>query len=190
MMIEAERTEAYEAFHPQARTACVAVLRRMYASLRLALWSTSELDDAVTSAVDDALLNIFVSWDAFDETRATRITWVVCVAKRRFMRFLSQAYRSAVRRRPQPIETLEIAVADDTRDVLNQQAVDQILSHIAAPQAEALRLHYLDAMPVRQVADVMQTSVAAVQSLLQRGKDAARRRTLEKGDETDDRRAV
>lgn len=174
-------TESFDVFYPRAATACEAVLRRSYARLCLAVLSSSELEDAIHSAIQDALEKAHRLWDKYDETRASRMTWVVCMARNYFVRQVNQN-RQHVLHRASDRAAVEIAAPEETVRVENAQTVVALFDRMAPTQAEALRLRYLNDMSLRQVADHMRTTVAAVQSILQRGKDSARRRLTEEGE--------
>jgi DNA-directed RNA polymerase specialized sigma24 family protein len=58
--------------------------------------------------------------------------------------------------------------------VLERRGVAETLARLQPSQARALTLHYLEGRPVREVAEHLQVSEIAAQSLLQRGRHAFR----------------
>jgi RNA polymerase sigma-70 factor (ECF subfamily) len=65
-----------------------------------------------------------------------------------------------------------LAQPRDLPGLVDHVAVVSALRELPAPQREALALHYLADLPVREVADTLGCSVGTVKSRLKRGRDA------------------
>jgi RNA polymerase sigma-70 factor (ECF subfamily) len=97
------------------------------------------------------------------------LAWVLGIAKHK----LADHFRRLAREKRRHLRlisserSLGMAVARfDSRE-----AVIAALAKLPAVQRAALTLHYLDQMPMREIADVLGKSESAVESLLARGRD-------------------
>jgi RNA polymerase sigma-70 factor (ECF subfamily) len=106
---------------------------------------------------------------------ADPLTWVCAIARHRLADHFRRLDRSERRRvrlttsDPSEAPTHDLE-ADDARE-----AVRRILRSLPVLQCAALVFHYLDELPVREVAALLGRSESAVESLLARGRESFKR---------------
>jgi len=150
-------------------------LRRWFQG-RVREWgvSTQEFEDSLDTALQNAFVAADLLWHEYDPTRGKRLTWFLKLAQWRMTRALGSYRRHAVQRGGDVSDFPELSVRPIAKAEL-RLLIDGVLSRMKPAQAEALRLHYLEGYPVREVAAMMDVTAVAVQSLLQRGRMSMRR---------------
>ena len=111
--------------------------------------------------------------DAFSGT-ADPLTWVCGIARHK----LADHYRKLEADERRHLKLIEgyRDEASPEEAVESREAVERALSGLPAMQRAALILHYLDGLPVADVARTVGRSESAVESLLTRARDNFRRR--------------
>lgn len=116
--------------------------------------------------------------------RADPVTWVCAIAGRRLADHWRRVARDERRRirlvhaREDPPEVVAWSIADD------RDALFRALGTLPAIQRAALVLHYLDDLPVSEVAASLDRSPHAVESLLARGRESLRVALADQGGES------
>ena len=112
---------------------------------------------------------------------APLLTWILAIARRRVLRRRrSTSRQAAVLRAFRDLDTVPMA-PDLLRDEETLRRVRTALEEIGEGYAEVLTLHYVEGKPVRAIAASLGESEKAVESRLQRAREALRGRL--KGDE-------
>jgi RNA polymerase sigma-70 factor (ECF subfamily) len=109
--------------------------------------------------------------DRFDG-RSDPVTWICSIARHRLVDHFRRQHRDERRRLRLLTRGNEpsVSTAHEERD-----AVLRTLREMPPLQRAALVLHYLDDLPLNEVADVLDRSESAVESLLARGRESFRR---------------
>jgi RNA polymerase sigma-70 factor (ECF subfamily) len=102
------------------------------------------------------------------------VTWVIGIARHKLVDHFRRAERD--RRRQVALMVREIAEARPAMlpAPLGPDEIDEAMAALPAQQRAVLVLHYMDHLPVRDVARSIGKSEAATASLLARGRDAFR----------------
>jgi RNA polymerase sigma-70 factor, ECF subfamily len=108
--------------------------------------------------------------------RSEALTWLIAIARNK----LTDHYRRLEReeRRRVRLTVREISVggsADPFQQLEDRDRVTAALRALPAAQRAALVLHYVDGLPVREVAERLQRSESATESLLTRGREGFKR---------------
>jgi RNA polymerase sigma-70 factor (ECF subfamily) len=128
--------------------------------------------DAAPDMVQDALLIAFRALPSIDEP-AKFGAWLRAIARHRAFRFRRQVRRVAAKRvdldafliERLGVFTLPRPVLDETRE-----QVLRALRDVPAEYAEALRLRYLDEMPLRRIAAFLDLPISTVKWRVHRGR--------------------
>jgi len=106
--------------------------------------------------------------------QADAITWVVAIARHKLVDHFRRAERD--RRRLDALKAHEIVDVGPAMSParLGPDGIDEALAVLPPLQRAVLVLHYMDHLPVRDVARSIGKSEAATASLLARGRDAFR----------------
>jgi len=102
------------------------------------------------------------------------VGWFVVVVRRRFLDQLRKARRED--RRLALADEGDLAAEDADWGAVSGADAMTLLAELPADQRVALVLRYLDDLPVQEVADLMERSLAATESLLARGRRQLARR--------------
>lgn len=122
----------------------------------------------------EAFVEAVRSRDRFDG-RSDPVTWVCAIAKHRLVDHFRRQHRDE-RRRLRLLsggEGADAPVAGSGSE--DRDAVLRTLCELPPLQRAALVLHYLDDLPVSEIARDLDRSESAVESLLARGRDGFRR---------------
>lgn len=122
---------------------------------------------------EDVTMEVFAS--AFGNLRALRRAaspklWLLGIARRKVADSLRRRYRRNETALPDSL------AGSDSSGTLEREALRQALAGLPEDQAEALRLKYVAGLTSEEAGQVMGRSAEAVNSLLQRGRDALRGR--------------
>ncbi len=128
------------------------------------------------SEAEDVLQEVYLTvWQkaaAFDETRASPITWLVAIARNRA---IDRLRSSAGARRSEPIEAAE-AIADPmpladsvVADAQENQRLESCLGELEAHQSESIRAAFLTGLTYEQLAERTGVPLGTMKSWIRRG---------------------
>lgn len=108
--------------------------------------------------------------------RADPITWMCGIARNK----IADRFRRRSREQRRHLALIneqirESALREAAEEVDAREAVLAVLRTIPATQSIVLTLHYLDELPVREIARMLGRSESAVESLLTRGRESFKR---------------
>lgn len=128
-----------------------------------------EVED-LTSTV---FLKVYQSYDSFEESKASRSTWIYTIARNT----LYDHYRRAKPTEPLPedLQTGEELEADLLRAETLRELADA-LSHLGQRERDLILLHYYKLHTLKEVAELMGVSYATAKNIHQRGLDQLKRR--------------
>lgn len=150
---------------------------RGYAVAYRILHNSSDAEDVV----QDAFLQVWTKRDQWQTGRAKFSTWLFRVVTNRCIDML---------RKPR-VETMETLpeVMDDQPDQVNEMArqeasnlLNETMGQLPDQQRVALVLSYSENLKNPEIAEIMGTTVSAVESLLKRGRQKMRHLLRNKGD--------
>ncbi len=141
--------------------------------LKHAILRTVHDDAAAEDVLQDCLLDLWRNSRHYCAGKGTPLAWMCTLCRRRAIDHLrrSMSYHRAVDRMG---ESLKDAVAisyhgNDTEDTDMSRVLTQHLTLLPAPQAEALRLAFLQGMSQREVAAATQTPLGTVKTRIELG---------------------
>lgn len=144
-------------------------LDRVLAHARRMLGNDAEAEDVA----QEALLRLWKHADRWEPGRAKISTWLYRVTSNLVID------RMRVTRPTTMPELPEVAVAGDQGKALEEEAlsqhVDVALQALPERQRQALVLFHFEELPMSQVAEIMDASVEAIESLLSRGRRALKK---------------
>jgi len=106
--------------------------------------------------------------------------WLIVVVRRRYLDHLRKARREE--RRLSLAHEGDTSLADADWSAVSATDALALLGELPADQRVALVLRYVDDLPVQEVADLMERSLAATESLLARGRRQLAQRVKGVGD--------
>lgn len=106
------------------------------------------------------------------------LSWVLGIARHHLLDHYREKEREE-RRLSLAWETTRASDAQLEAAKLTRELSHEALQAVPAAQRTVLVLHYLDGLPVAEVAEVIEKSVHATESLLARGRESFRRAYLE-----------
>lgn len=148
-----------------------AALPTVYGYVFLRCGGVRQLAEELTQ---EAFVEAVRNRDRFDG-RADPVTWICAIAKRRLVDHFRRQHREE-RRRMRLIaggEAIDRPVAPASPE--ERDLVLRTLRGLPALQRAVLVLHYLDDLPVSEIAHELDRSESAVESLLARGRETFRR---------------
>jgi RNA polymerase sigma-70 factor (ECF subfamily) len=105
--------------------------------------------------------------------RSDAVTWVVSIARNKLVDHFRRVERDQ-RRHAALVSGFALAGSTTLPPPIGPDDVDAVLAVLPALQRAVLVLHYMDHLPVRDVARLIGKSEAAAASLLARGRDSFR----------------
>jgi RNA polymerase sigma-70 factor (ECF subfamily) len=158
-------------------------LPRVYGYL---LERTGGLRSVAEELTQETFMELVRSHTRFDG-RSDPVTWTMAIARHK----LADHFRKLDREERKRLELVKGAAPDQTaHDAWSaserRHGVLAALRALPAMQRAAMTLHYMDDLPVSEVAGVLRKSETAIDSLLARGREALRRSLPELDDEVDD----
>ncbi|QDL99154.1 RNA polymerase sigma factor [Rhodopseudomonas palustris] len=148
------------------------VERHIDRAFSVALRILGNRDDA-EDVVQDTMLKVWTRRGQWEHGRAKFSTWLYRVVTNRCIDLHRQPRTDNVEAVPEPADTQPDAVSTIQRDevtILLERAMQQLPEQ----QRIAVILSYHENMSNREIADVMETTVSAVESLLKRGRQQLR----------------
>jgi len=127
--------------------------------------------------VQDACVDLVRASATVTETAPLGVGWLIVVVRRRYLDHLRRTGRDA-RRVEQASAGTELTATPDWASVRGGDALTS-LGQLVPDQRVALVLRYVDDLPVAEVAELMDRSVAATESLLARARRELARRVEE-----------
>lgn len=160
--MQADDTEAFRAL----------VERHIDRAYALALRMTRNAADAEDVA-QDAFIRTWQHRHAWQSGRAKFSTWLYRVIVNRCIDLQRSPRGQCIEEVPEPADEAEDVVSTlHRRQVFGQ--LDEALARLPAQQRAALALSYYEEMSNGEIAEIMGTSVSAVESLLKRGRQKLR----------------
>ncbi len=127
-------------------------------------------DEAVAQDIAQETMVEVVRHRASFDGRAEALTWVCGIARHKVADHVRRKYREE-RRRLRLVESAPSEVEEPEAEAMTHQAVVETLRALPEGQRVALAMHYLDGYSVREIAERLERSESAVESLLTRGRE-------------------
>ena len=124
--------------------------------------------------VQDTLLKVWTHRGRWEAGRAKFSTWLYRVVTNRCIDLRRQPRAETIENVPDPVDQHPDAVTSMHRDEVSGM-LDAALARLPEQQRIALILSYHEGMSNGEVAEIMETTVSAVESLLKRGRQHLRR---------------
>lgn len=131
-------------------------------------------DDGLAQEITQETMVEVVRRRATFDGRADPLTWVCGIARHKIADHFRAKYRDQ-RLRSRLVERRTDIPESEENVTVTHEAVVETLRALPESQRVVLALHYLDAMPVHEIAERLGRSESAVESLLARGRDTFRR---------------
>ena len=106
-------------------------------------------------------------------TAKPNVAWLIGVARHKLVDHWRRTEREA--RGLEALGATEVEVDDPWPELIDADAVHDVLARLTSAHRTALTLRYLDGLPVTQVAECVGRSVHATETLLVRARAALRR---------------
>lgn len=130
----------------------------------------TRLTGSVTDAEDivqETFVRLWTTRHRYDPSKARLSTWLHRIAHNQFV----DSYRRAKTRKPEHDEDSSVQGPDDLLESATQgQLVSQALMQLDERQRSALVLVHYQGMPHKEVADILDVSVDALESMLRRSR--------------------
>lgn len=168
-LIAADREEAFQALVERH-------VDRGYAVAYRILQHGPDAEDVV----QDAFLQVWTRRDAWQSGRAKFSTWLFRVVSNRCIDLLRKPKAETVDELPE----LEDDGCDQSQDLERQEATEQLeraMAKLPDQQRIALVFSYNENMSNGEIAEIMDTTVSAVESLLKRGRQKLRQLLKKQG---------
>ena len=123
--------------------------------------------------VQDAMLKVWVHRGQWQHGRAKFSTWLYRVVTNRCIDLYRQPRTDSVDAVPEPVDTQPDVVSAMQREEVTQM-LENAMQRLPDQQRIAVILSYHENMSNGEIAEVMDTTVAAVESLLKRGRQQLR----------------
>jgi RNA polymerase sigma-70 factor (ECF subfamily) len=137
-------------------------------ALRL-LGSSADAEDVV----QDTMLKVWTHRGRWEQGRAKFSTWLYRVVTNRCIDLHRRPRTDNVDAVPEPIDTQPDAISSMHRDEITRM-LENAIQRLPEQQRVAVILSYHENMSNGEIAEVMNTTVAAVESLLKRGRQQLR----------------
>ena len=124
--------------------------------------------------VQDTLLKVWTHRGRWEAGRAKFSTWLYRVVTNRCIDLRRQPRAETIEDVPDPVDQHPDAVTSMHRDEVSGM-LDAALTRLPEQQRIALILSYHEGMSNGEIAEIMETTVSAVESLLKRGRQHLRR---------------
>ena len=124
--------------------------------------------------VQDTLLKVWTHRGRWEPGRAKFSTWLYRVVTNRCIDLLRQPKNADVEQIPEPADGAPDAETAIHRNEVNDM-LEAAMARLPDQQRVAVVLSYHDNMSNAEIADVMETTVSAVESLLKRGRQQLRK---------------
>lgn len=142
---------------------------RAFAIALRILGSRADAEDVV----QDSMLKVWTHRGQWQHGRAKFSTWLYRVVTNRCIDLYRQPRTDNVDAVPEPIDTRPDVVSTMHRDEVTQM-LESAMQRLPEQQRVAVILSYQENMSNGEIAEVMDTTVAAVESLLKRGRQQLR----------------
>lgn len=123
--------------------------------------------------VQDTLLKIWLHRGRWETGRAKFSTWLYRVVTNRCIDYRRQPRNEDLEQVPEVMDEKPLAIVELQKHEVSSM-LDEAMARLPDQQRVALILSYHESMNNAEVADVMQTTVAAVELLLKRGRQRLR----------------
>ena len=122
----------------------------------------------------ETLVEAVRSHASFDG-RSDVLTWLCAIARHKLADHFRRLDREERRRTRLLARRSAVEVAESSEETDAREAVWRTLRALPAMQCAALSLHYLDGLSMREIAEILDRSESAVESLLSRGRESFKR---------------